>query len=502
MIFMNRALNGANRRWVALAVVCLGQLMMVLDATIVNVALPSMQRDLGFSQANLAWVVDAYMIAFGSFLLLAGRLGDLFGRKRMFLSGLIAFTAASVACGIADSQIVLIVARFVQGVGGAVASAAVLAIIVTEFQAPAERAIAMSVYTFIISSGGSIGLLAGGALTQSVNWHWIFFINVPIGVIALVAGRALIAETARTPHRGRLDLAGPVLVTAALMTGVYAIVKATTYGWGSLHTLGFGAAALALLAVFVLVESRIADPMFPLRILRVPGLAATSVIRGFLVTGMFSTFLLGVLYLQHVHGYGALDTGLAFLPMTLILGAMSLGMTARLMSRFGAGRVLPAGMLVTVVALVLLAELPARTSYFPDIALPFALLGLGAGMSFLPLTTIAMADVPLADAGLASGIVNASLQISAAIGIAALSTVAAAHTRALAHGGHGGAVALTGGFHLAWAIGAVAVAIGGLIALGRLRPTRTEVELIGEIEPPEAGMAGVSGEEPIAAAVS
>ncbi len=502
MVTLNQALTGASRRWIALAVVCLGQLMMVLDATIVNVALPSMQRDLGFSQANLAWVVDAYMIAFGSFLLLAGRLGDLFGRKRMFLSGLVAFTVASMACGIADSQIVLILARFAQGLGGAVASAAVLAIIVTEFQAPAERAIAMSVYTFIISSGGSIGLLAGGALTQSVNWHWIFFINVPIGAFALIAGRALIAETERTPHAGRVDLVGPVLVTASLMTGVYAIVKATTYGWGSLHTLGFGAVALALLALFVVVEARLADPMFPLRILRVPGLATSSVIRGFLVTGMFSTFLLGVLYLQHVHGYGALDTGLAFLPMTLILGTMSLGITARLMTRFGAGRVLPAGMIVTVVALVLLAQLPAHAAYFPDVAVPFALLGLGAGMSFLPLTTIAMAEVPLADAGLASGIVNASLQISAAIGIAALSTVAAAHTRELAHGGDGRVVALIGGFHLAWAIGAVAVAVGGLIALARLRPPRSEVEVLGELEPLESGSTGLSGEEPVAAAVS
>ena len=361
MITINSLISGERRRWVALAVVCMGQLMMVLDATIVNVALPSMQRDLGFSQANLAWVIDAYMIAFGSFLLLAGRLGDLLGRKRMFLGGLVIFTLASMACGIADDQILLIVARFIQGLGGAVASAAVL----------------------------------------------------------------------------------------------------------------------ALLAVFVVVESRLENPMFPLRILRVPGLAASSMVRAFLVTGMFSTFLLGVLYLQHVRGYGALETGLAFLPLTLIMGVMSVGVTARLMGRFGPIRVLLVGLTAIAAALVLLSQLPAHASYFPTIFVPFALLGLGAGMSFLPLMTIAMAEVPLADAGLASGIVNASLQISAAIGIAALGTVAAERTKVLAGLGEHHVQALTGGFHLAWAIGAGTVLVGALIALVWLRsPARPAEELV------------------------
>ena len=465
----------------------MGQLMMVLDSTIVNVALPSLQRDLHFSQANLAWVLDAYMISFGSFLLVAGRLGDLLGRKRLFLTGLVVFTLASIVCGLATGQVELIVARFIQGLGGAVASAAVLALLVTEFPKPSERAIAMSVYTFIISSGGSIGLLAGGVLTQSVNWHWIFFINVPIGIATFLLGRALINETERIGLGRGVDVVGSLLVTVALMLGVYAIVKATDYGWLSPHTLGFGAAGLALLGVFVLVESRLANPMFPLRILRVPGLAASSVVRGFLVTGMFSTFLLGVLYLQHVHGYGALRTGLAFLPMTLVLGLLSLGITARLMGRFGPTPVLLAGLTAITAALVLLAQLPAHTSYFPGILGPFLLLGLGAGLSFLPLTTIAMADVPMADAGLASGIVNASLQISAAIGIAALGTVAAQRTKVLTGLGQHPLQALTGGFDLAWAIGAGAVAAGALITLLWLRPRRRteEVTQLDEHRPAE-----------------
>ena len=366
MITINSLISGERRRWVTLAVVCMGQLMMVLDATIVNVALPSMQRDLGFSQANLAWVIDAYLIAFGSFLLLGGRLGDLFGRKRMFLGGLVLFTLASAACGLSDSQVLLIVARFIQGLGGAVASAAVLALLVTEFPKPAERAIAMSVYTFIVSSGGSIGLLAGGVLTQSLSWHWIFFINLPIGIVTFALGRALISETERTGRGQGIDVLGAVLVTVSLMLGVYAIVKVTEYGWVSAHTLGFGGVSLALLAAFVAVESRVANPMFPLRILRVPGLAASSVVRAFLVTGMFSTFLLGVLYLQHVHGYGALETGLAFLPLTLIMGVMSLGVTARLMGRFGPLRVLLVGLAAIAASLVLLSQTAGPRELLPD----------------------------------------------------------------------------------------------------------------------------------------
>ena len=461
-----------RRRWIALAVVCLGQLMMVLDATIVNVALPSIQRDLRFTQANLAWVVDAYMIAFGSFLLFAGRLGDLVGRKRVFLSGLVLFTLASAACGLAADQGMLIAARFVQGLGGAVASAVILALIVTEFPKPRDRAIALSVYTFIVSSGGSIGLLAGGALTQSINWHWIFFVNVPIGIAALLLGRALIEESEGIGLEKGIDWLGSVLVTVALMTGVYAIVKATSYGWGSAHTLGFGALSIALLAAFVALESRLENPIFPLQVLRVPGLAASSAVRGLLMTGMFSTFFLGVLYLEHVRGYGAMQTGLAFMPLTIALAVMSLGVTARIMARVAPVRVLLGGLVAIVAALLLLARAGEHASYFPAVFVPFTLLGVGAGLAFLPLMTLAMANVPARDAGLASGIVNASLQISAAIGIAALGTIAASRTRALATGGHGTLTALTGGYDLAWTLGALTVAAGAAVALAFLRSPR------------------------------
>src|SRR3954470_13830888 len=367
IIFMRMLFAEHRRRWAALAVVCLGQLMVVLDATIVNVALPGIQADMRFSQASLTWVLDAYMIAFGSFLLLAGRVGDLVGRKRVFLAGLVLFTAASAACGLAESQGQLIAARFIQGLGGAIASSVVLALIVTEFRAARDRAIAMSVYTFIVSSGGSIGLLAGGSLTPAPNWHWIFFINLPIGVAAFVLGRLLIEESpAPGLHRG-VDWLGALLMTGATMLIVYAIVKAGEYGWASPHTLGFGGAGLALLAAFARLETRLRDPIFPPRILRVRGLMASSAVRGLLITGMFSTFVLGSLYLERVRGFGAFETGLAFLPMTLVMGALSLGPAARLMRRLGATRMLITGLVLITFSLLGMSQLDATSAYVPDV---------------------------------------------------------------------------------------------------------------------------------------
>ncbi len=458
-----------RRRWIALVIVCLGQLMIVLDTTIVNVALPLIKHDLHFTQANLTWVINAYLITYGSFLLLAGRLGDLVGRKRIFLSGLVLFTASSAACALADSSSVLIVSRAIQGLGGALTASVIVAIIVTEFPEAAERAKAMSVFTFVAVAGGSIGLLAGGAITESINWHWIFFINLPIGLIAFLAGRRLIDDNPGLGLDRGVDVLGSVLITTSMMSLVYGIVKAGSDGWTSTATLGFGGVAVALLVGFVVYEGRISNPIFPLRVLRLRGLMGSSAVRGCLVTGMFSTFFLGAIYLEAVHGFSSLQTGLAFLPMTLVVAAMSLGITARLMARFGALRLLSVGMVMPIIGLLLLTTAGPHTSYFPTVFAAYVLVGLGMGTSFMPLLTIAMADVPMADAGLASGIINVSMQMAAALGLAVLGTVAANHTSALLHAGASPKSALTGGFHLAFEIAAVLVAIGIVIAQTVLR---------------------------------
>jgi len=459
-----------RRRWIALAVLCLGQLMMVLDATIVNVALPSIQHDLHFTQANLTWVIDGYLITFGGFLLLAGRFGDLVGRKKVFLSGLVLFVAASMVCGLADSQAMLIGARLIQGIGGAVASSVILAIIVTEFPKKAEQAKAMGMYAFVSAGGGSIGLLAGGALTQSLNWHWIFFVNVPIGAVALLLGSALIEENEGIGLKGGVDVLGSALITLATMFGAFAIVKSSEYGLFSARTLGVGAVALALLGAFLSLEARLANPIMPLRILRLRMLMGSSLVRGLLVTGMFSAFFLGALYLERVLGYDAIDTGLAFMPLTIAIATMSMGVSARLVERFGAVQTLAAGLLGIVAGLSLLAVQGVHASYFPGLFFAFLALGLGAGASFLPLLTMGMADAPAQDAGLASGIINVSVQLFGAIGLATLGTIATDHTKALSASGHTLASALTGGYHLAYIVAAVFVAVGIVAAFLVLRP--------------------------------
>jgi EmrB/QacA subfamily drug resistance transporter len=465
--------TGNRRRWLALAVVCLAQLMIVLDTTIVNVALPAIQRDLHFTQGNLTWVVNAFLVTFGSFLLLAGRLGDLFGRKRVFLAGVTLFSVASALCGLAPDQGTLIAARFIQGIGAAVQASVILAIIVTEFPQPIERARAMSAYVFVAVAGGSLGLLAGGVLTQALSWHWIFFVNLPIGAMTIVLGRALIPSDQGRGTTGRIDWLGSLLVTASLMTVIYAIVQASTHGWGSTSVLGFGALAAAMMAAFLAVEARIDDPIMPLRVLRVPGLISSSVVRGFLVTGMYSTFFLGTLYLEHVLHYGALQTGLAFLPWTMTVGALSLGITARLVERFGAMHVLIAGMLTVIVGLALLTTVDAHTSFFPTIFLAYFTIGLGIGSAFMPLLTIAMANVPTSDAGLGSGIVNVSQQVAGALGLAVLGTIATNQTHTLRMTRHPLVDSLLSGYHLAFAFGAASVAVGTLVAVALLRTPGT-----------------------------
>jgi EmrB/QacA subfamily drug resistance transporter len=487
-----------RRRWIALGVLCLGQLMMILDSTIVNVALPSIQHDLHFTQSSLTWVIDGYLITFGGLLLLAGRLGDLVGRKRVFLTGLVLFTGASVLCGIATSQGMLIAFRLLQGAGGAVASSVILAIIVTEFPGRVEQAKAMGLYAFVSAGGGSIGLLAGGALTQSLDWHWIFFVNVPIGVLAFVLGSALIEENEGIGLSGGVDVLGSILITAATMLGAFAIVKSSEYGIGSARTLGVAGAALALLAGFLTLESRIANPIMPLRILRLRMLMGSSLVRGMLITGMFSAFFLGSLYLERVLGYNAIQTGLAFMPLTLSIAAMSMGGSSRLVSRFGPVSTLAGGLVGIIGGLVLLATEGVGASYFPGLFVAFTLMGLGAGASFLPLLTIGMSDAPRRDAGLASGIVNVSVQLFGAIGLATLGTIATDHTKALARQGEGALAALTGGYHLSYVVAAVFVAVGILAALLVLRTPSSPMvqETDEELERIETIQAG----EPVAQA--
>jgi EmrB/QacA subfamily drug resistance transporter len=463
-----------RRRWIVLVVVCLGQLMIVLDTTIVNVALPSLQRDLHFSQANLTWVVNAYLITYASFLLLAGRLGDLVGRKKVFLAGLVVFTVASALCGLAQDQAMLVAARFLQGIGGAMSTASILALIATGFPKPLERAQAMSVYTFVLAGGGSLGLLAGGVLTESINWHWIFFVNLPIGVATFLLGSALIEENEGIGLGHGVDVLGSILVTAALMIGVYAIVTSAESGWTSTHTLGFGGAAIALLAAFVALEARLANPILPLQILRLRSLTGSSAVRALLATGMYTAFFLGALYLEHVRGYSAMRTGLAFLPMSLGVGLISLGVTPRLMRRFGPLSTLLPGLASALAGLVLLTRADEHAAYFPGVFAAFALIGIGAGIGFLPLLTLAMSEVPPRDAGLASGIVNVSMQMAGALGLAVLGTVATDRSRALAADGLSTKSALIGGYHLSFALGAACVAFGVLAALALLRPPRLD----------------------------
>jgi len=474
-----------RRRWVALVVLCVGMLMIVLDATIVNVALPSMQEDLGFSQSSLAWVVNAYLIAFGGLLLLAGRLGDLLGRRRVFLIGLAVFTGASLLCGIAESQGLLIAARFVQGAGGALTSGVILGMIVTTFQEPREQAKAIGVYSFVAAAGGSIGLLAGGGLTQAISWHWIFFVNLPIGVAtALLALRLIERDEGLGMERGA-DLPGAALVTSALMLGVYTILEAANHGWGSLHTLGLGAVSLALLSAFVARQARISNPLMPLRLFRSRNVAGANAVQALFVAGMFGMFFLGALYLQRVLGYDALEVGLAFLPTTLVIGILSLGFSERLNMRFGPKATLLPSLVLIAAALVLFARVPVDGDYVTDVLPAMVLLGLGAGVSFPSLMTLAMSGATPSDAGLASGLVNTTLQVGGAIGLAALATLATTRTEHLLNGGHGSASALTGGYHLAFIVAAGLVVAALVVAMTVLSSGRGAEADAGRLEAPE-----------------
>ena len=471
-------------RWMALYVLCVGMLMIVLDVTVVNVALPSIRNDLGFSQSGLAWVVNAYLISFGGLLLLAGRFGDILGRKRVFLAGLALFITASALCGLAQSQAVLVAARFVQGIGGAMASAVILGMIVTMFPEPRDQAKAIGVYGFVASAGGSIGLLAGGILTQSINWHWIFFINIPIGLGTAILAKRLLERDRGIGFGDGADVAGAALITSALMLGVYTIVKpAAERGWGAGLTLALGAASLALLAAFLVREARARNPLVPLRIFGSRNVAGANAIQALTVAGMFGLFFMGSLYMQRVLGYDALQIGLAFLPATLIMGTLSVRFTEPLAMRFGARRTLLPGLVLIAAGLALFTRAPVDGTYVTNVLPVMIILGFGIGISFPALMTLAMSGATREDAGLASGLVNTTVQVGGALGLAVLATLSATHSDHLLAAGRGEAAALTSGYHLAFLIGAALVVTAVVVAVTVLVEARPATVAEGPGEP-------------------
>ncbi|HEX7641228.1 MAG TPA: DHA2 family efflux MFS transporter permease subunit [Burkholderiaceae bacterium] len=458
-----------RQRWEALAVLCLGVLMIVLDTTIVNVALPSIRTDLGFNEATLVWVVNAYMLTFGGFLLLGGRLGDLYGHRRLFLIGIVVFTAASAACGLSYSQVMLVVARAMQGLGGAVVSAVALSLMMNLFPEPAERARAMGVYSFVCAGGGSIGAIAGGLLTNLLNWHWIFLVNLPIGIAVYFACLRLVPPARSQAVPGKLDLGGAVTVTMALMLAVYAIVNGNEAGWQSVQTLGLLGSALLCFIVFLLVESRSEAPLVPLSMFRRRNLSTASAAGMLWSAAMFAWFFISALYMQLILGYQPLQVGLAFLPANLIMAAFSLGLSARIVMRFGITRPLVAGLLLATAGLVLFAQADLHGDFLTQILPSMLLLGVGAGMGFNPLLLAAMNDVGAKDSGLASGVVNTAFMMGGALGLAILASIAGAETQHALAIGRNNAAALVAGYHLAFLVGAVFALIAALLSAALIR---------------------------------
>ena len=469
-------------RWLALYVLCLGDLMIVLDATIVNVALPSIRGDLGFSEASLAWVVNAYLLTFGGFLLLGGRFGDLFGHRRLFLAGIAVFTGASLACGLSTTQGFLVGARAVQGLGGAVVSAVALSLILTLFQEPAERTKAMGFFGFVMAGGGSIGVLLGGVLTDALSWHWIFLVNIPVGIAVFVLCLRLIPGSRGQAASGRLDIAGAVTVTGALMLAVYAIVNGNSDGWTSAQTLGLLGAAVALLGAFVGIESRVSSPLVPLRLFRLRNVAVSNGVGVLWAAAMFAWFFLAALYLQLVLGYDPLHVGLAFLPANLIMGAFSLGLSARLVIRVGVRVPIAVGMGLVAVGLALFARAPVDGNFLVDVLPSMIVLGIGVGMAMNPVLMAAMSDVEPSESGLASGVVNTAFMMGGALGLAVLASLAARRTGSLTAQGQSAVAALNGGYHLAFLVGAAFAVVAAALAAGllRTRPIAAPAQAEGE----------------------
>lgn len=465
----------AGKRWLALYILCLGVLMIVLDTTIVNVALPSIREDLAFSESSLAWVVNAYMLTFGGLLLLGGRLGDLYGHRRLFLIGLTIFTAASLACGLAQSQTMLIAARAVQGAGGAVVSAVALSLIMMLFTEPAERAKAMGIYGFVCAAGGSVGVLLGGFLTDMLNWHWTFLVNIPVGIIVFGLCARLLPAAASTPpgaqtlqHR-RLDVGGAVTVTLSMMLAVYAVVNGNEAGWTSLQALGLLATAAALMAAFITIESRVAAPLMPLGLFRLRSVTASNLIGMLWAAAMFAWFFLSALYMQLVLGYSPLQVGMAFLPANIIMAAFSLGLSAKIVMKFGLRSPIVAGMACVAAGLALFARVPLEGSFMLDVFPGMALLGFGAGMALNAVLLAAMGEVAPSEAGLASGIVNTSFMMGGALGLAVLASLAAWRGAALTVAGAAPKVALLGGYQIAFLVGALFAAGAVVLAAWLLR---------------------------------
>jgi EmrB/QacA subfamily drug resistance transporter len=483
-------IDGRNR-WFALYVLCLGSLMIVLDVTIVNVALPSIRQDLGFSGTSLAWVVNAYLLTYGGFLLLGGRLGDLFGQRRLFLTGITLFTVASLVCGLSTTQGFLVAARAVQGIGGAVASAVALSLMMTLFTEPADRAKAMGIFGFVASGGGSIGVLLGGILTDSLNWHWIFLVNFPIGILVVVLSLRLLPGVPGHAAGGRLDVAGALTVTASLMLAVYAIVNGNQKGWSSGQTLGVLAAAVALLVVFLAIENRVRSPLMPLRLFRLRNLATANVIGVLWAAAMFAWFFLSALYLQLVLGYSPLQVGLAFLPSNLIMGFFSISLSAKLVMRFGIRPPLTAGLLLAAAGLALFVRAPVDGNFLVDVLPSMILLGIGAGTAFNPVLLAAMSDVAPEESGLASGVVNTAFMMGGALGLAVLASLAASRTSSLRAGGDGPLASLVGGYHAAFLVGAIFAAVAAAVGAALLRtgaqaPAHEHEERMGDLAPAEA----------------
>jgi EmrB/QacA subfamily drug resistance transporter len=442
-------------RWLALYVLTLGSLMIVLDATIVNVALPSIKDDLGFSETSLAWVVNAYLLTYGGFLLLGGRLGDLYGHRRLFLFGIALFTVASLACGLSTTQWMLIGARTVQGLGGAVASAVSLSLMMTLFTEPAERAKAMGIFGFVAAGGGSLGVVLGGVLTDLISWHWIFLVNVPIGALVIFLSMRLLPTERAEAMSGRLDVAGAVTVTTALIIAVYAIVNGNQNGWTSATTLGLLGASVAALVLFLGIESRVRSPLVPLGLFKHRNISVSNIVGVLWAAAIFAWFFLSAYYLQLVLGYSPLKVGLSFLPANLIMGAFSIGISAKLVMRFGFRKPLATGLLLAAAGLLLFVRAPVDGSFLVDVLPSMILLGFGAGIAFNPVLLAAMSDVEPSESGLASGVVNTAFLMGGALGLAVLASLAAHRTNSLRVSGTGPLAALTGGYHVAFVAGAL-----------------------------------------------